>query len=94
MTPAEQKAYYAANAAKGKKFEKEQDDRLMKPIRDAGETAIKGMSEGRMDQMGNSYKKGGKVGSASKRADGCAVRGKTKGTMVMCGGGYMGKGKK
>ena len=28
------------------------------------------------------YKKGGKVSSASKRADGCAVRGKTKGKMV------------
>ena len=38
-------------------------------------------------------KAGGKVGSASSRADGCAVRGKTKGTIVMCGGGYM-KGKK
>jgi len=30
--------------------------------------------------------KGGKV-SASSRADGCAQRGKTKGTIVMCGGG-------
>lgn len=29
-----------------------------------------------------SYRKGGSVGSASKRADGCAVRGKTKGRMV------------
>ena len=28
------------------------------------------------------YKAGGKVSSASKRADGCAVRGKTKGRMV------------
>jgi hypothetical protein len=28
-----------------------------------------------------------KGGSASSRADGCAQRGKTKGTMVMCGGG-------
>lgn len=28
------------------------------------------------------FKKGGKVGSASKRADGCAVKGKTKGRMV------------
>jgi len=28
-----------------------------------------------------------KGGSASSRADGCAERGKTKGTMVMCGGG-------
>lgn len=39
------------------------------------------------------FKRGGKVGSASKRADGIAQRGKTRGTMVMCGGGYM-KGKK
>ena len=38
------------------------------------------------------YKSGGSVGSASKRADGCAERGKTKGTMVMCGGG-MARGK-
>jgi hypothetical protein len=37
-----------------------------------------------------SYAKGG---SASARADGIAQRGKTKGTMIMCGGGYM-KGKK
>jgi hypothetical protein len=27
----------------------------------------------------DNYKHGGKVSSASKRADGCAVRGKTKG---------------
>jgi hypothetical protein len=34
------------------------------------------------------YSKGGKVGSASKRADGIATKGKTKGTMIaMCGGG-------
>jgi hypothetical protein len=32
-------------------------------------------------------KKGGSVGSASKRADGIAQRGKTRGTMIMCGGG-------
>ena len=38
-------------------------------------------------------KKGGAVSSASKRADGIAQRGKTRGTMIMCGGGYM-KGKK
>ena len=37
--------------------------------------------------------KGGKISSASSRADGIAQRGKTRGTMVMCGGGYM-KGKK
>jgi hypothetical protein len=28
------------------------------------------------------YKKGGKVSSASKRADGCCVKGKTKGKIV------------
>jgi len=28
------------------------------------------------------YKKGGKVSSASKRGDGCAAKGKTKGTMI------------
>ena len=39
------------------------------------------------------YAKGGSVGSASKRADGCAQRGKTRGMIVACGGGYM-KGKK
>ncbi len=31
---------------------------------------------------GSGMKKGGMVGSASKRADGCAQRGKTRGTMV------------
>lgn len=33
-------------------------------------------------EMGSIFKKGGKVSSASKRADGCAVRGKTKGRVV------------
>ena len=28
--------------------------------------------------MGDKYAKGGKVSSASKRADGCAIRGKTR----------------
>jgi hypothetical protein len=51
------------------------------------------------DEAGNAMKRGGKVkkmssgGSASSRADGCAVKGKTKGTIVMCGGG-MSKGKR
>lgn len=33
-------------------------------------------------QEGRGMKKGGSVSSASKRADGCATRGKTKGRMV------------
>jgi len=36
----------------------------------------------RVNEMGDAYKKGGKVSSASSRADGCAVKGKTKGTIV------------
>jgi hypothetical protein len=43
---------------------------------------------------GITVKKLAKGGSASARADGCATKGKTKGTMIaMCGGGYA-KGKK
>jgi hypothetical protein len=40
----------------------------------------KGMMGGRMKKP--SYKKGGVVSSASKRADGCAIKGKTKGRMI------------
>lgn len=35
-----------------------------------------------LDKRTPYFKKGGKVSSASKRADGCAVKGKTKGKMV------------
>ena len=35
-----------------------------------------------MGMTKNNYKKGGKVSSCSKRADGCATKGKTKGRMV------------
>lgn len=38
--------------------------------------------EGRPTAKGSSYKSGGKVSSASKRADGCATKGKTRGRMV------------
>jgi len=46
-----------------------------------------------VSQQGSEYKRGGKVSSASSRADGIASRGKTRGTMVMCGGG-MTRGRK
>ena len=38
----------------------------------------------RTNAMGDTYKKGG---TASSRADGIASKGKTRGTLVMCGGG-------
>ena len=47
-----------------------------------GKTFKKNMESGRLDEMGNAYKKGGKVSSASSRADGCCVKGKTKGRVV------------
>jgi hypothetical protein len=42
------------------------------------------MAQERMDKAkkAKGMKAGGKVSSASKRADGCAIRGKTKGRMV------------
>ena len=39
---------------------------------------IDAYKEGADKAKANSYAKGGKVSSASKRADGCAVRGKTR----------------
>ena len=48
---------------------------------EAGEAFKESMGAGRVDEMGNAYKKGGKVKSASSRADGIAQRGKTRGMM-------------
>jgi hypothetical protein len=42
-----------------------------------------GMGTGKMSRdITKNYKAGGKVSSASKRADGCAIKGKTRGRMV------------
>ena len=35
-----------------------------------------------VQKFDENYKRGGKVSSASKRADGCCIKGKTKGKMV------------
>ena len=56
--------------------------RLPKPSGGAG-----GSGNLEKDMMGGKFKplnkaKGGKISSASKRADGCCVKGKTKGKMV------------
>ena len=47
-----------------------------------GRAMVKKCSGGSMKK----YASGGSVSSASKRADGCAVKGKTKGTMLARGG--------
>lgn len=57
-------------------------DAMQESIQDAKDAAA------RKKISGMGYAKGGKVGSASKRADGIASKGKTKGTMItMYGGG-------
>jgi len=59
-------------------------DNTMKMIARKRATAEEA-GKSKMNAMGDTYAKGGMT--ASKRADGIAQRGKTRGTMVMCGGG-------
>jgi len=49
-------------------------------IQEAKQDAIDANARKKISDMG--YKKGGSVSSASKRADGCCVKGKTRGKMV------------
>jgi hypothetical protein len=44
--------------------------------------AIKAIPKKIVDKVKKVFKKGGSVSSASKRADGCAVKGKTRGKIV------------
>jgi hypothetical protein len=66
-------------------------DKASKKPADPGFKEVLDRVRGKTSQdMPDNYRAGG---TASKRADGAAQRGKTRGTIVMCGGGYM-KGKK
>ena len=49
-------------------------------IQEAKQDAIDANARKKISDMG--YNKGGSVSSASKRADGCCVKGKTRGKMV------------
>ena len=49
-------------------------------IEEAKQDAVDANARKKISDMG--YKKGGSVSSASKRADGCCTKGKTKGTMI------------
>jgi hypothetical protein len=73
------------------------DRKAMRFLPDVDDTRYseQGGGAGRGKQGGPTAKELGfkKGGSASSRGDGIAQRGKTKGTIVACGGGYM-KGKK
>ena len=64
---------------------KAETDTAMNAMRGTGQRSKPMTMEERrskaFDDM-SSYKKGGKVSSASKRADGCITKGKTKGRMI------------
>lgn len=79
----------AANALKG--IGSAADTLLVKTPKAAAYAGLNRLAKGEKKDEG--MKKGGKVSSASSRADGIAQRGKTKGTMIMCGGG-MTKGRR
>lgn len=68
-------AYMKANKERGIRAEKERDYKMF------GTTE---QNIPAVDTMGGvtGMKKGGSVSSASKRADGCCVKGKTRGKMV------------
>ena len=67
------------------------EDDIKQQERDIADKKFGAIDTGPKDSQ---YKRGGMTrSSASSRGDGIAQRGKTKGTMVACGGGYM-KGKK
>ena len=69
------KARESANQAAANAKQKAAIDEKLQPMRERGEAAVKGMSEGRMDAMGNAYKKGGKVaGKLAKRGYGCVKK--------------------
>ena len=79
-------------AASEKAIMQQQNEKILK---DYKATQARQKEANQAASLGMDYKKrGGKVSSASSRADGIAQRGKTRGTMaVMCGGG-MTKGKR
>jgi len=79
-----------SNADKGRKFSKGGDMKHedMKMDKSMMQKAVN-KHEGRLHK-GEPMTKLAKGGTASARADGCATKGKTKGTMIaMCGGGKM-----
>jgi hypothetical protein len=68
------------------RIEKNLENYRSKVGSDAGGRNIKGGGAGGSDELlraiNKPYKKGGKVKSASSRADGCCVKGKTKGRII------------
>ena len=62
--------------------QEQENERLDKKQEDEYKKYQEGEKTRLKDQGSSFFKKGGKVSSASKRADGCATKGKTKGKML------------
>ena len=77
------------HAMTGNKKAGEEADKELKGDVDRAQSVKRKRDTGEnTNPAGDTYKRGGSVSSASKRADGIAQKGKTKGTMIaMCGGG-------
>lgn len=73
-------------ATKPKRIEDMSEDELMRRSGEAYDRAMPSPEPG--EQKPRKMAKGG---SASSRADGIASKGKTRGTIVMCGGGKVRK---
>jgi hypothetical protein len=68
--------------AKNKREEREAGEELESAVKLRQSQKRQADTGEKTNPMGDTYKKGGKVSSASSRADGIAQRGKTKGRMV------------
>ena len=77
-------------APEGTKFGEAKMRRESKPLTEVSKPGTSTNYEN-MDATSETFKKGGSVRSASSRADGIATKGKTRGTIVACGGGMMRK---
>lgn len=87
----QRQAKEAANAAKGKAAEAKQDYEV---FGSRGDAARKGMEEGRMDAMGNAYKKGGFVEhSQHVKKHAAGFKHHDDHVKAMCGGGMSRKSK-
>jgi hypothetical protein len=82
--PVYDSAKYGAKlmTAKNKKEEREAGEELESAVKLRKSQKRQAGTGEKTNPMGDTYKKGGSVGSASKRADGCATKGKTKGRFV------------
>jgi len=71
------------HAMTGNKKAAEEADKELKGDVDRAQSVKRQRDSGEStNPMGDKYKKGGSVSSASRRADGCATKGKTKGRFV------------